>query len=93
MSIRLPLAQAERSEEFHHRNEPLGLVCRSVDKTLIASDCKYPVEGSPEGSENLVIQVPCFYAESLAGVKIIPGIRCPETGDVKQSLINDSQGV
>ncbi len=91
MSIRLTLTQVEGAEEFHYRSEPLGLVCRPVGKALITSCCKYPVEGSSEGSENLVIKVPGLYPESLAGIEIIPGIRCPEAGDIKQALINDSQ--
>src|SRR5690606_1930859 len=70
----LPSFQFEGSDIVHDRLEAvrLGIVRRA--RIVASSKGQYPRELSAEGTDHLVIDVPCAHTERFPGVEVLPRV-------------------
>ena len=87
------LTEREGAEELHNRNEPLCLVRSSVDKHLVTSRGKEPVEGSAESAQYNVVHIPRPHSERFTCIEIIPRVGRTESRDVQKTFINYRQRI
>src|SRR5690606_25963759 len=93
MSRGLAFFQFEWPEVFYDRRESVGFAGFSAAQIFVPANLENLVDPSAVGSNYIVINVPCFYAQSFTSVETSPWIRRFESRQIKQAFIDNRNGI
>ena len=67
---------------YYHSLKSVRFFALGTRQGAITPDCKNLVDSTTKGPDHIIINIPCFYAQSFIGIKSSPGVRGLETRKV-----------
>src|SRR5690606_14231803 len=82
------------TKEFHDGFEPVSANISDIHLSItVTTNGKQPLNFTPISSHHIVEDIPRLYPKRFAGIEPVPKIRCFESCQVKQSIVNHCDGV